>query len=352
VTAWKVTGIELPFGDSEKTWWVDESGRALEKPVADGDILPGRYVLAGLVDSHAHPSIGETSSGSPLARTAPETRATLLAWAESGVTLVRDVGSPLGLTLGLEPFPRGPTIYAAGRFLAPEGRYFEELLLEPVSEADLLEAALREVGRGATWVKVIGDFPKVPEFTDVARTYPIALIGELCTAVHDAGARVAVHSTIPGTGELVTAGVDSIEHGTGLDIPTIEEMGRRGVAWTPTLCATVSSFESEDLPPERRERFEQLRSDLKELLPLAVKHGVPILAGTDAVGTIPREVALLSEFGLNPEEALAAASEWPRRFIEPSPDRTDIVTYEQDPREDPMVLSNPAAVVSRGVRLR
>ena len=35
-----------------------------------------------------------------------------------------------------------PTIQAAGRFLAPAGRYFPDLLPEPVSEEDLLTAAV------------------------------------------------------------------------------------------------------------------------------------------------------------------------------------------------------------------
>jgi hypothetical protein len=40
----------------------------------------------------------------------------------------------------------------------------------PVGEEELVDAALAEVRRGATWVKVIADFPRVPDFTDVATT--------------------------------------------------------------------------------------------------------------------------------------------------------------------------------------
>ncbi len=47
---------------------------------------------------------------------------------------------------------------------------------------------------------------------------------------------------------------------------------------------------------------------LHELLPLADRLGVRILAGTDTAGTIAREVALLAEHGLNPAAALAAAT--------------------------------------------
>ena len=42
---------------------------------------------------------------------------------------------------------------------------------------------------------------------------------------------------------------------------------------------------------------------------------MPVLAGTDVTGSIPREVALLARMGLEPQQALAAASSWPRPFL-------------------------------------
>ena len=85
--------------------------------------------------------------------------------------------------------------------------------------------------------------------------------------------------------------------------------------------------------------------------PLAVRLGVPVLAGTNLTGSIPREVALLAQMGLEPKDALAAASTWPRRFLG-APGAADIGTYHHDPREDPGQLAHPAAVVAGGIRLR
>lgn len=351
MTAWAVHGVELPFGDREKSWWVDDSGTVGDQPMNDAEQLPGGYVLAGLVDAHSHPAVGVGPAG-PVPLGEEQTRANLVAWAETGITLVRDVGSPGGLILDLNPMPGEPVVRAAGRFLAPEQRYFEELLVEPVSESDLVDVALQQVRRGASWIKVIGDFPRVPEFTDTARTYPVELIARLCEAVHVADARVAVHTNLPDVGPLISAGVDSIEHGPGLDAATIEEMGRREVAWVPTLCAMLAAVEDADAPPELRKRALETRARLGELLPFAVRHGVPVLAGTDVVGSIPREVCLLAEMGLEPSQALAAASDWARGFIDADTGRTDIVTYEHDPREDPTQLAHPAAVVLNGLRLR
>jgi hypothetical protein len=75
-------------------------------------------------------------------------RATLIAWAKAGVTLVRDVGSPGGVILELASGPGMPVLQAAGRFLAPAGRYFPDLLGAPVAESGLVSAALAEIGRG------------------------------------------------------------------------------------------------------------------------------------------------------------------------------------------------------------
>jgi imidazolonepropionase-like amidohydrolase len=225
------------------------------------------------------------------------------------------------------------------------------MLTEPVAEADLVACALAEVGRGAAWVKVIADFPDLAAGTGPEPTYPLSAIGQLTAAVHEAGARVAVHSTLPDAGQLVAAGVDSIEHGIGLDEAAIKEMARRGTAWTPTISALRALLNAPELPPARRPALQEGLERLAGLLPLAVRHGVPILAGTDVTGSIPQEVGLLSQMGLDPGDALAAASTWPRRFLG-APATADIVTYHHDPRDDPAQLNNPAAVVAGGIRLR
>ena len=53
-----------------------------------------------------------------------------------------------------------------------------------------------------------------------------------------AGARVAAHTLGPdGVAALVDAGVDSVEHGTGLSASLIAEMARRRTALVPTMPA-------------------------------------------------------------------------------------------------------------------
>jgi hypothetical protein len=350
VNAWAVRGVELPFGDQTGSWWIDTAGSVHEQPIAGADPLPGRFFLAGLADAHAHPAVGSGPAGFvPLDESAA--RANLIAWARAGITQVRDVGSPGGMTLSLTIGPGMPVLQAAGRFLAPAGRYPPGLLGEPVAEADLVSCALAEIGRGAAWVKVIADFPDLAAGTGAEPTYPIGSIAQLVTAVHQAGARVAVHSTIPDAGQLVAAGADSIEHGYSLDEAAVKDMARRGTAWTPTIAALLTLLDAPFLPPERRHKVHETRERLAQLLPVAARLGVPVLAGTDVIGSLPREVALLAPMGLDPKDALAAASAWPRRYLGAAA-TADIVTYHHDPRNDPGQLGYPAAVVADGTRLR
>ena len=131
-------------------------------------------------------------------------------------------------------------------------------------------------------------------------------------------------------------------------------MAQTGAAWTPTLCAVLGLPDAAS--GAARRRAAGFRQRLRELLPLAERLGVPVLAGTDAAGTIAREVVLLAGHGLGPAAALRAATTTGYRFLgEPSGQAgqpATLVTYQDDPREDLAVLSAPTAIVIDGVRVR
>jgi imidazolonepropionase-like amidohydrolase len=222
----------------------------------------------------------------------------------------------------------------------------------PVAPDELTAAIQTEVAAGAVWVKIIGDFPEwgedgpVPQST--AATYDLGALRQAADAAHAAGARVAVHCNLPNSG-LVGIGADSIEHGPALGHSELGALGERGGAWTPTLCAVLQNRDSPD--PAVRRGVGELRERLRDSLPYAVAHGVRVLAGSDVVGTIADEIALLADHGLSAGQAIAAAGSLARDFLGIHPEG-DIVTYDDDPLEDPGVLARPAAVVVRGVRVR
>lgn len=313
--------------------------------------LPGRYALAGLVDAHSHPTVAVDKHG-PYLSDGEYGAARLEEYAASGITVIRDAGGRSQATLGFArtAVAGHPVVTAAGRFLAPANRYFPRMH-SPVAPDELAAAIRTEVAAGAAWVKIIGDFPEwgedgpVPEST--AATYDLGTLRQAVDAAHSAGARVAVHSNLPESG-LVGIGADSIEHGTALGHSELEALGARGGAWTPTLCAVLQNRDSPD--PAVRSRAGELRERLRDCLPYAASHGVRVLAGTDVVGTIPDEIALLADHGLTVGQAIAAAGSLARDFLGIHPEG-DIVTYDADPREDPGVLARPAAIVIRGVRV-
>jgi len=103
---------------------------------------------------------------------------------------------------------------------------------DPVEPEDLVSVALAEIAAGARWVKLVADFSRLgaaavrPE-----PTYGLDVVRGLVAAAHGAGARVAAHVTTTLVADLVPLGIDSVEHGPGLDRDTVEEMARRGTAW-------------------------------------------------------------------------------------------------------------------------
>jgi imidazolonepropionase-like amidohydrolase len=353
VPVWRVRATEVP-GGRELDLGIGPDGRWAKEPAAGAELLPGRYALPGLVDAHCHLAIRAGDDG-PEPAPLDAARQRLAEARAAGVTAVRDTGSPDSIVLDLLADGDG-RLLACGRFLAPPGQYFPALH-RPVPPGDLVAAALAEVAAGARWVKLVGDFPRVSADRDwgaAVPTYPLAEVAELVRAVHAAGARVAAHTATRHVAALVEVGVDSVEHGYAIDEVDLRAVAARGGAWTPTLCAALGTPRED---PERRARQEETRERLRAMLPLAHRLGVTVMAGTDVVGTVAREVALLAELGLPPGAALAAASTGARAYLG-LPDRpvagapADLVTYDSDPRADPAVLADPAAVVVAGRRVR
>jgi imidazolonepropionase-like amidohydrolase len=337
--AWQLPPVLLPDGEERPLWIRDGAFTAERVPRAP--LLPGRFALPGLVDAHAHITVanGEPADAATGARN-------LLRLRDEGVLLVRDVGSPQSATLDLETGSELPTLLAAGRWHAPEGRFYERYH-RPVPAEALVPSALTELARGATWIKVIADW------TTSELSYPIDALRAMIERVHAAGGRVAAHTQWQGVSELVYAGIDSVEHGCRLDEATLGVMAERRIAWTPTMSAFARPLAA-DARPDLVERREAVLANYRTMLPTAERLGVAVLAGTDTIGTVVDEIRSLIEFGLSPRAALRAATTTAREFLGRASleagGPADVITFEDDPREDPDVLRWPVAVVLGGRR--
>jgi imidazolonepropionase-like amidohydrolase len=348
---WHIRAVPLPDGDAPVDWWIAD-GRLSARPVDGAAELPGTWVAPGLVDAHVHLTF-EARERLGLERGSPDLiDAHLRLHRRAGVLAVRDAGSlpSLGPLAGRR---EGVEMTACGPFLAPPGLFLDHLY-DGTPPAHAVDAARARVHGGWAWVKIIADHPGAGGSPLAPRLgYPFELVREIADAVHEEGGRLAVHVMGRIVGEIVAAGVDSVEHGNWADEETVRDMAARGTAWTPTLTTVLGHIEpiAGDVPPAR-----ELLERQRRTLPLAAELGVTLLAGTDEEphGSVAREVAALVRYGVPPPAAVAAASTGARAYLGlPGLDDgapADVVTFDRDPRIDAGALAEPAAVVVAGAR--
>ena len=162
--------------------------------------------------------------------------------------------------------------------------------------------------------------------------------------------------------ELIDAGIDCIEHGTGLTADLIDTLVERGTALVPTVVQLNNFPQYADAGEARFPAYATTMRDLhahrRETIMSAYEAGVAIYAGTDAGGVLPHggiagEVLELAAYGFSPEDALGAASwrarewlGWNATLDEGAP--ADFVVLDRNPLEDLSVLRTPSRVVLRG----
>ncbi len=335
------------------------SGRITYEPVADADSLAGGWVVPGLVDAHCH--VGLDAHG-PVPPEVSEQQA--LADRDTGALLLRDAGSAAD-TRWIDDRDDLPRLIRAGRHLARPRRYLRNYAHE-IEPEQLPEYVAREADRGDGWVKLVGDWID-RDLHDLAPCWPRDALTAAMTVAHDHGARVTAHvfgsEALP---DLLAAGIDCIEHGTGLTPDLVDEMVARGVALVPTVKQLDNFLRYAD---EGADRFPSYATHMRDLhrtridtIRAAYEAGVQIYAGTDAGGVLPHgliaaEVLELAQYGLSAHDALGAASWRAREWLgRPSGlregDPADFVVYDDDPLADLRVLAHPRHVVLRGAVVR
>jgi imidazolonepropionase-like amidohydrolase len=350
-----LSGVVLPEGEHRNLWVRD--GRITTEPVPGAETVSrGGWLLPGLVDAHCH--VGIATGGSPVDDLAAAREQALVERA-AGVLALRDCGSPVD-TRALDDDADLPRIIRAGRHLAAPRRYIPGLALE-LEPGGLVEAVREQARRGDGWVKLIGDWID-RGLGDLGPEWPDDVLAAAIAAAHAEGARVTAHTfgtdALPG---LLAAGIDCIEHGTGLTEELIGDMAAAGTAVVPTLV-NVANFPGfaaagEAKFPTYASTMRRLHAGAGAVVRAAFDAGVPVFAGTDAGGGIDHgviadEIRALHEAGLPAEAALAAGS-WAARdwlglaCIEEGA-VADLVVYDGDPRADLGVLARPQLTVLRG----
>jgi imidazolonepropionase-like amidohydrolase len=351
-----VRGVLLPEDEVRDLWLVGD--RVSLEPVPGAETLTNRgFILPGLVDAHCH--IGIRPGGGPI-EAIDEARALAAVDRDAGVLAIRDAGSPYPYPQ-LDDDPDVPRLARAGRHVAPVRRYLRDIGVE-VEASDLPAAMKAQAAAGNGWVKLVGDWIE-RDAGDLTPAWDIGAMAAAVAAAHAAGARVAVHTFAEeSVAALVRAGVDSVEHGTGLGLEDIDEMRRRGTALVPTMI-NVATFDiiaarAEDKFPSYSRHMLELRERHPAVVAAAHEAAVPIYVGTDAGGGIghgraAEEMLLLHErAGMSTMDVLRAASWGARKWLGftglVEGGLADLVVYDTDPRVDLRVVRSPRLVVLRG----
>lgn len=340
-------------GEARDELWVVDGRITYERPRAEAVTVRG-WALPGLVDAHCH--VGLDRHG-PVDADTSEKQA--LTDREAGTLLIRDAGSPSDTRWidGREDLPR---IIRAGRHIARTRRYIRNYAHE-IEPAELVAYVAREARRGDGWVKLVGDWID-RDAGDLTACWPAGAVREAIAEAHRLGARVTAHCFAEDSlRDLVEAGIDCVEHATGLTDDTIPLFAERGVAIVPTLV-NIATFP--DLAAGGEEKFPRWSAHMRRLharryetVRNAYDAGVPVFVGTDAGGSLAHglvadEVAELVTAGIPAVAALSAttwgAREWLGRpgLEEGAP--ADLVVYDEDPRADVRALAAPRRIVLRG----
>lgn len=345
-------GTLLPDDEVVDLWLVD--GQVSLTPVADAiTVATDAWIMPGLVDAHCHIGLGP---GGAVDDATAEQQA--LTDRDAGTLLMRDAGSPVD-THWVDDRDDLPRIIRAGRHIARPKRYLRNFAAE-VEPDQLVDEVRTQARRGDGWVKIVGDWID-RDTGDLAPLWPADVAREAIEAAHDEGVRVTAHCFDErSVAELVDAGIDGIEHGTGLDDATIATMAERGVALVPTLF-NIETFP--DIAARGEAKFPTYAAHMRalharrfETIGKAVDAGVPVYAGTDAGGTIahgvlPDEIELLAQVG-GAEFALGATSwrarEWLGADGLTDGASADLVVFDRDPRVDLSAVRAPRLVILRG----
>ncbi len=353
MTALRFTGPVLPDGETRELYVVD--GHITYEKQAGAETAGSGWIVPGLVDAHNH--LGLEDGG---AVDDAEIERQAIADRDTGALLLRDCGSPAD-TRWVHERDDLPRLVRCGRHIARTKRYIRNYAHE-VEPDELAAYVAQEAQRGDGWVKLVGDWISREE-GDLAPSFPAEAVAAAITAAHDHGARVTAHCFgADSLGPLLEAGIDCIEHGTGLREEHIAQMAANRVALVPTVLQTDKFPQYVEAGRERFPAYAATMAALhvqrRDVLMAAYDAGIPLYAGSDGGGTarhgyLHQEVLAMAEMGLPAEYVLGAASWRAREWLGWNADLSegapaDFVVYDTNPIDDLTVLARPSRVVLRG----
>ncbi|HEX8493872.1 MAG TPA: amidohydrolase family protein [Pyrinomonadaceae bacterium] len=334
-----------------------------------GDITVEDYDVQLLKESIPYRTIRATVA----ARNALMNGFTAIRDLETEGAMYADVDVKTAINRGVIP---GPRMFVSTRAFSATGMYplsgYSWELRMPegvqiVDGADNIRRAVREqVKYGADWIKVYfdrryymkdGALHSWVNFTDE----------EMRTFVeesHRLGRRVAAHAMgREGIDAALRVGVDSIEHGYGLDEELMERMVKQGTYWCPTIYVGV--YVAEGRAAAGAPIWLTMRDLEAKAFGVALRKGVKIAFGTDVGGfswdvNAAKEFTYMVRYGMTPMQAIQSATIVAAELLERPNDMgaieagkyADIVAVAGDPLRDVTELERIRFVMKGGQIVR
>ncbi|MEW6736046.1 MAG: amidohydrolase family protein [Acidobacteriota bacterium] len=347
--------------------------------------LGSAMLLPGLIDCHTHLTgdpahLGFESLGISVPREALYGAKNAKITLEAGFTTVRNVGAggyadvALRDAINVGDLP-GPRIVPSGPAIGVTGGHCDDNLLAPEYQAqadgvaDGVPAVMKKtreiIKYGADCIKICatggvlskGDAPGAEQFS-------YEEIRAIVLEAHRLGRKVAAHAHgATGIKQAVTAGVDSIEHGSFIGDEEIRLMKEKGTYLVPTLYLgdwLPENYQKIRLPEFAVEKMKVVIPAARANLARAFKSGVRVAFGTDSAvyphGLNAREFAVMVKLGLSPMQAIQSATinaadlvGWPERVGTLEAGRfADIIAINGDPLNDITTLERITFVMKGG----
>ena len=350
--------------------------------------LSSATVLPGLIDCHTHILLQgditaedydqqllkesipfRTIRATVAARTGLMNGFTAMRDVETEGAMYADVDVKRAINLG---YIEGPRMFVSTRAFSATGMYplqgYSWELKVPegvqiVDGADNIRRAVREqVKYGADWIKYYSDrryylkdgaLHSWVNFTDEE-------VHALVDEAHRLGRKVAAHAMgHEGIESALRAGVDSIEHGDGLDDELMDLMIKHGVYWCPTIYVGV--YVAEGRAAAGAPIWKTMVDLESKAFNKAVKKGVKIAFGTDAGGFAwteneAKEFGYMVRYGMTPMQAIQAATINAATLLEAASDigsieggrYADIIAVRENPLDDVTRLEHVEFVMKGG----